>query len=166
MTRHISTPAFLAILLLALGCVEDQPTPPPPIAKPEKMTEEIIFEPAETNNMQVIEAAEIPAEETNRQVKDDFNQDGLQDIAVATVGNTSDSRVEIFLQRKPNPNDTSKERYVKAGTIHGTMEGRITGIAVKRTSKRTDLLILTKTPDGETDLVLYRNTGERFIRTD
>ncbi|MFC1461798.1 hypothetical protein ACFLQR_04695 [Verrucomicrobiota bacterium] len=173
--KKIAAITLLSITAMVLtGCSKKEEKPEP---VPEEKSNIIEFD----NVAETVVKEEIKMDKKQRLVEEDFNLDGLDDMAVVQVINEEENEVAIYIRKadevplaaaSPQPVSARRakkqtpgaEMYYKAGAIRWGSGGKIIGVATRRSKKYTDLLILISGTDGANEMIHYRNDGIRLSR--
>ena len=143
----------LSVLFLA-GCGEE-----PPVV--EQAPSSFAF----TATTDVVSAEERGKQDAGTSVEADFNRDGWKDLAVVTPSANGENVVSVYL-RRPDPESPTRVTYYRGGTIERPLEGKIIGVASKRTREFVDLIVLVEREGGPNEMIHYHNDGSLFREED
>lgn len=93
----------------------------------------------------------------------DFNLDGIDDVAIIQEAEGDAKEVVVYIGKKEGAKKGRALTFGMAGSIHSVWNGRIAGIATSRRKKYTDLIILVQREGGPTQMIHYRNSGDKFV---
>ncbi len=153
---------FLSACSKPEPAVEDAPPPPPP---------QTTFAFTETNTVVVANEIES-ADDDKKSLAGDFNMDGLSDLAVISQDGDSQNKVDIYIQKKPDPEEDAGSstssmtaKYFKGGSITRP-DGKIIGIASAVEKRIVNIIILVTHSNQPNEWIHYRNDGNSFTEVE
>ena len=123
--------------------------------------------------------------EASKVMMTDFNLDGVKDMVVVTdleteekekaeeTGNAGEApeknkEITVYIGAENDPADSNitVQSYFKIASIRSSGDRKIVGVATGRRKGRVDLIILVRYGDQSTEMIHYRNKGDRFVRVE
>ena len=139
--------------LVAAGCGREAPQPPPPA--PEANPTHFAMTPVNT----AVALPRAATDGTAPVTRGDFNNDQLEDVAVAEQDEQGQNVVNIYLARE---NLQKQLEYFKAAGIRQTGDYTVSALMSGGTPGQIELITIFKYADGHKEMVHYRSRGDAF----
>ncbi|MDA0989788.1 MAG: hypothetical protein O3A51_03455 [Verrucomicrobia bacterium] len=155
MTTRTATTIVMVSLLSITGCsrikdfFEKSESPPPA-----QQTTFVMHDMGES-----LTEDQLPSEASAYIVKQDFNLDALQDLAVAEKDETGRDVISVYLRR---PGDALVATYYKAAGISQQGDYRVTALISAADPGYADLIVMLAYANGKKEMVHFRSEGEDF----